>query len=134
MHTGHISSISFYNQSLLWLVLLDPPRVVELSEFVLVNIPQNKCVNSHFHRWNRGKDLNSGGSAELEPTASTIVAHQLLSSGASTPITNQRLIDSVLREINLDPPPVPQGKLVGYRPRRGSVSDCKKMQTDKWKI
>jgi hypothetical protein len=42
-------------------------------------------------------DLERGGSAKLEPTAGIIVAHQLLSSGASTPITNQRLIDSVLR-------------------------------------
>jgi hypothetical protein len=40
---------------------------------------------------------NDGGSAKLEPSAGIIVAHQLLSSGASTPITNQRLMDSVLR-------------------------------------
>jgi hypothetical protein len=60
---------------MLWLVLFELPTVIELSGFVLVNIPQKKRENSHFHWWNRGKDLDSGGSAKLEPTAGIIVTH-----------------------------------------------------------
>jgi hypothetical protein len=39
----HIYSGAVYNQFLLWLALRGPPTVIELSRFVLVNIPQNKC-------------------------------------------------------------------------------------------
>jgi hypothetical protein len=46
-----------------------PSTVIELSRFVLVNIPQKKCGKFTLPLMEQRKDLDSSGSAELEPTA-----------------------------------------------------------------
>jgi hypothetical protein len=42
---------------MLWFVLLELPMVIELSGFILVNIPQNKCEKFTLPPAEQGKGL-----------------------------------------------------------------------------